>query len=62
MALDEPKETDNLYDVDGFKYVVDKVFMDKVEPIKVDFLDIGFRVTANIDLGNECRSCAGSCG
>ncbi len=62
MALDEPRENDNEYEVDGFKYIVDNAFMEKVEPIKVDFLDIGFKVTANIDFGNECRSCAGSCG
>jgi Fe-S cluster assembly iron-binding protein IscA len=63
MALDEPKDTDTLYEVEGFKYVVDKMFMEKVEPIKVDFMDIGFKVTANIELSSGCGSCntAGSC-
>ena len=37
MALDEPKETDHVYDIDGFKYIVDKEFMEKVKPIKIDF-------------------------
>lgn len=63
MALDEPKETDNVYEIDGFKYVVDKAFMEDVAPIKVDFLRTGFQVTANIELGGSC-SCesSNSCG
>ena len=26
MALDEPKDTDNSYDVNGFKFILDKEF------------------------------------
>ena len=26
MALDEPKDTDNSYDVNGFKFIMDKEF------------------------------------
>lgn len=58
MALDEPKDTDNTYEVGGFKYIVDKAFMEKVAPIKVDFLDIGFKVTANIEFESQCGSCS----
>ncbi|MDM8525163.1 hypothetical protein QUF80_17470 [Desulfococcaceae bacterium HSG8] len=57
MALDEPKETDDVYDVEGFKYLVDKNFMDKIKPIKVDFLDVGFKVTSGIDFGSACGGC-----
>lgn len=59
MALDEPRETDNVYEIGGFKYIVDKVFMQNVRPIKVDFQEIGFKVTANIELGSgQCGGCA----
>ncbi len=63
MALDEPKDTDNVYDIDNFKYVVNKDFMDKVKPIKVDFNYYGFKITSNIDLKSRCSSCSttGSC-
>lgn len=38
MALDEPKDTDNVYDVNGFQFVMDKDFDRKAQPVKVDFL------------------------
>jgi len=52
LALDEPKDTDNVYDVEGFKYVVDKVFMEKVKPIKIDYMTMGFKVTSSVDFGS----------
>ena len=63
MALDEPKDTDNVYDVDNFKYVVNKDFIDKAKPIKVDFNNYGFKITSKIDLSSGCSSCSttGSC-
>ena len=31
MALDEPKDTDDVFDIEGFKYIVDKEFMKEAE-------------------------------
>jgi len=57
MALDEPKDTDDVYNVDGFKYIVDKEFMEKATPIKVDFMGMGFKLDCGIDFGPGCQSC-----
>jgi hypothetical protein len=57
LALDERKETDHLYEIEGFSYIVDKDFMDKVKPIKIEFLDTGFKVTTGMDLRTPCSSC-----
>ena len=66
MALDEPKDNDHVYDVDNFKYIVDKNFMDQAKPITVDFLGMGFKITSGLKLGESggCSSCGsdGSCG
>jgi iron-sulfur cluster assembly protein len=65
MALDEPKETDDVYNVDGFKYIVDKEFMEKATPIKVDYSEMGFKLESGIDFGQSgCSGCgtAGTCG
>lgn len=64
MALDEPKATDEVFDIDGFQFVVDKEFLKKATPIKVDFKDIGFSITSSIQLSSGCSSCStsGSCG
>lgn len=63
MALDESKDTDKVFEIDGFKYIVDKDFLEKVKPIKVDFLVSGFKVDCGIDFTSGCSSCGttGSC-
>ena len=65
MALDEPRDTDDTYDIEGFQYIVDKEFMEKAKPIKVDFLINGFKLDCGLDLGAipGCGSCstAGTC-
>ena len=62
MALDEPKENDEVYDVDGFKYLVDKDFLEKSQPIKVDFSHYGFNITSSLVLGgaSACSACGSS--
>jgi len=51
MALDEPKEEDALYEFDGFKYIIKKTLIDQIQPVKVDFTTMGFRITSNMDSG-----------
>lgn len=64
MALDEPKEADDIFDIDGFKYLVNKDFMEKASPIKVDFQEVGFKLTSNLRFNSGCgSSCSSdSCG
>ena len=59
MALDEPKETDDTYEIGGFKYIVDNDFLKKAQPIKVDFAEYGFKISAGIDFsaGAGCSGC-----
>jgi hypothetical protein len=64
MALDEPKNSDDSFDVKGHKFVVDKEFMEKAERIKIDFTGMGFHLDSNMDLGagaDGCGGCSGSC-
>jgi Fe-S cluster assembly iron-binding protein IscA len=58
MALDEPKEDDAVYELDGFKYIIRKTLMDQVKPVKVDFTSMGFRITSNMSRGAGCSTCA----
>ena len=57
MALDEPCETDEKFDVEGYQYIVNKDFLDHAKPIKVDFQMHGFK----LDCGIEFNAGAG-CG
>lgn len=68
MALDEPNDLDQEFDVDGFKYLVNKDFLDKVQPIKVDFHMYGFKLDCGVQFGSGggCSGCgtsdSSSCG
>ena len=54
MALDEPKDTDEAFEIDGFKYIVDKNFMDKAQPVKIDYLANGFKLDCGLDFQTGC--------
>ena len=63
MALDEPKDNDEVITVNGFKFLMEKEFYEKAKPVKVDFLGYGFRISSSIEFGQSCSSCGttGSC-
>ena len=51
MALDEPTDLDEEFEVDGYKYIVNKEFLERAKPIKVDFHMYGFKLDCGIDFG-----------
>lgn len=65
LALDEPTDQDEKHVVEGFTFVVEKSLMEKAKPIKLDFLENGFKIDCSLDLGpaSSCSACgtAGSC-
>lgn len=63
MALDTPKDTDMVYRVSDVEYLVDKELLKEAQPIEVDFVETGFRVTSELELGGGCGGCgsSGSC-
>ncbi|MBN2039872.1 MAG: hypothetical protein JW864_07525 [Spirochaetes bacterium] len=64
MALDEPKDNDDVFDVNSYKFVADKEFMKEAKTIKVDFAEMGFKIDSEIEFDDSgCGSCGthGSC-
>ena len=53
MALDEPKDTDEVFDIEGLRYVVDKALFQRAQPITVNFSAMGFTVAGNL-YGGGC--------
>jgi Fe-S cluster assembly iron-binding protein IscA len=47
LALDEPRESDAIYDIDGFQYVIDRHVLSQFQPITVDFGMFGFQISGN---------------
>ncbi len=62
MALDEPRGNDDIYDVKGFQFVVDKDFMKQAKSINVDFTGMGFHIDSQMDFGSFSSSSCSSCG
>lgn len=64
MVLDEPKETDNVFQVNGFTMLVEKDLLEKTKTITVDYVNYGmgsgFRVTSEIAMGGG-SGCGASC-
>jgi iron-sulfur cluster assembly protein len=62
MALDEPKENDEVFKEDGVTFIVNKELFDSVKPISVEFVEgpqgRGFAVKSSL---NNKESCCGSC-
>jgi iron-sulfur cluster assembly protein len=66
MALDEPKNEDEVFDEKGTKFVIDKDLLSKAKPINVDFIETargsGFKLTSSLapaagGCGSSCESC-----
>lgn len=61
MALDEPKENDEVIDNNGVTYLVEKSLFDQVKPITVDFsesaMGAGFSIQSSLQTGGGCGSC-----
>ncbi|MDH3558125.1 MAG: hypothetical protein OES18_19980 [Deltaproteobacteria bacterium] len=62
MALDEPKEQDQIFEFEGVTYLVDTSLMNQARPIKVDYVEdancSGFSITSKLSQPDGCGSCS----
>ena len=61
LALDEPGDDDNVFEIDGFKVVVNKDLLKDLVSINVDAGSNGFMVTASGLAQSSCPSAEGGC-
>lgn len=66
LVLDEPKDNDESYDVDGLTYLIDKDLQDRSGGIKVDFVDSGWQQGFTLSsekplFSSEGATCGSSC-
>ncbi|NDY57341.1 hypothetical protein G3N56_11370 [Desulfovibrio sulfodismutans] len=59
LALDEPKDSDEKFDTNGYVFLVDKELSQQAGPMKVDMTYMGFTVQSGLELGGG--GCGGSC-
>jgi iron-sulfur cluster assembly protein len=63
MALDEPRNEDEVIEEKGTKFVIEKDLLNQAQPINVDFITTpegaGFKLTSNLSTeGGGCGSCS----
>ena len=60
MALDEPKENDEVFNDDGIAYLINRQLYEQAKPISVDFITTymgsGFSIASNLASANSCSS------
>ena len=67
MVLDEPKDSDDVFKVNGFTMVIDKELHTTTKGVCVDYVNYGFgagfQVTSEIPVGGggACSSTSCSC-
>jgi iron-sulfur cluster assembly protein len=63
VAPERPGESDHVFEIDGFRYIVDKGLLERVRPIKVDSDGFGFRISGSgISPHHGCGNCGFMCG
>ena len=62
MALDEPKDNDEVIKDNNITYLIEKDLFNQVKPINIDFIDSamgsGFSTTSKLTRENSCGSCS----
>ena len=63
MALDEPRNEDEVIDEKGTKFVIEKDLLNQAKPINIDFVatpeGAGFKLTSSlVSEGGGCGSCS----
>jgi Fe-S cluster assembly iron-binding protein IscA len=64
MGFDEPKDTDHVFEANGYKFLINKELMKDARPIKVDFSEFKFQFDCALEFEEACSACAaaGGCG
>lgn len=60
LALDEPKDTDEIFERDTITFMVDKGLLAQAQSIKVDYVTMGTRSGFSITSGLK-SDCCGTC-
>jgi iron-sulfur cluster assembly protein len=63
VALEKIRKSDAVFEIDGFQYIINKVLLKSVQPIKVDSDGFGFRISGKgISPHHGCGNCGYMCG
>jgi Fe-S cluster assembly iron-binding protein IscA len=60
LGIDELTSTDMIFSFEGLTYGIDRVFFEKIKPVRIDFINNAFQISASLEPGGcaGCRSAA----
>jgi iron-sulfur cluster assembly protein len=59
LDVDEPLDTDDVFDIDGFQFVINRILLKDAEPIKVDYNSrSGFQFDSSLEFEEGCAACS----
>ncbi|MCB2145525.1 MAG: IscA/HesB family protein [Deltaproteobacteria bacterium] len=63
MAVDDVAPADAVHEAGGFQFIMDQALLDQAGPVEIDYTNMEFRISSNLQLESGCRNCgtAGSC-
>ena len=64
LALDvgEPKDNDEVFEIDGFQFVIDKILMKEAQSINIDYnMRSGFQFASSLEFEDVCTTCECCC-
>lgn len=63
VALEKQKKSDEVFNINGFTFIVDKGLWDRFKPLKIDADRIAFRISGSgIQANSGCGTCGYMCG
>jgi len=65
MALDEPRDDDEIIKENKISYLINKELLEKAKPISVDFIESvmgsGFSLSSGLQTGGGCGNSCSTC-
>ena len=61
LALDEQRDTDEVFKVDGYTFLVEKSLNQTAAPIQIDGNQFGFKVNSQLNTSQGADSGCSSC-
>ena len=61
LDVDEPQDTDDVFDIDGFQFVINRILLKDAAPIKVDYTRSGFQFDSSLEFEDVCTTCECCC-
>jgi len=62
LDVDEIKDTDTVFDIDDFQFIVDENFLREAQPIMIDYSTrSGFQFASSLEFEDVCSACDCCC-